>query len=455
MTGTSADRECPDEETLAAWIEGRDSSATRAAVERHVASCRACLDTVAAVLPPADEAAERRATIAAAAAERARPGGARWAIAASVLLATAALAYGAVGFVAERARVELERRAATALGEPVAIERLHFALTRDLRGIELGLDGICIGDKDPITADALQLTVPLASLAAGTPTVSRLRVAGLVIRIATAPAAPGGGRLGGRPDPVVAAVGTTPLEIVEGTLVLDVPGAALHFDHLAGTTTPADGRVQVALDGVIAGGTVHAEGEFATDAAGPLSLTIGGRGLTTGALPFVQGRISGTADLLVRITGTVGAPAIAGRALVRGGRAAGWNPLQLLLARGETAGAIAAHVPQLTGADLVFDELRVAASSTPDGWRVSRVYVTSGGVVAGASVDISGARELHGDGSVHLPAALTTALLDVAPGLAALRDQDQTLTVPIVIGGTVDAPQIAPRLRGAGVAPQS
>jgi hypothetical protein len=51
--------------------------------------------------------------------------------------------------------------------------------------------------------------------------------------------------------------------------------------------------------------------------------------------------------------------------------------------------------------------------------------------------------------------ALTTALLDVAPGLAALRDQDQTLTVPIVIGGTVDAPQIAPRLRGAGVAPQS
>ena len=45
----------------------------------------------------------------------------------------ALLAYGAVGFVAERARVELERRAATALGEPVAIERLHFALTRDLR----------------------------------------------------------------------------------------------------------------------------------------------------------------------------------------------------------------------------------------------------------------------------------------------------------------------------------
>ncbi|TMA83205.1 MAG: hypothetical protein E6J72_00685, partial [Deltaproteobacteria bacterium] len=60
MIGTSADRECPGEETLAAWIEGRDSP-TRAAVERHVASCRACLDVVAAVLPPADAAAERRA----------------------------------------------------------------------------------------------------------------------------------------------------------------------------------------------------------------------------------------------------------------------------------------------------------------------------------------------------------------------------------------------------------
>jgi hypothetical protein len=207
--------------------------------------------------------------------------------------------------------------------------------------------------------------------------------------------------------------------------------------------------VRLSLDGAIAGGTVHAEGELATDAAGPVSITISGRGLTAAALPFVQGRLSGTADLLVRVTGTVGSPAIAARALVSGGRAPGWNPLQLLLARPDTAGVLAAHLPQLAGSDLVFDELRIAVSSTAEGWRVPRVYVTSGGLVAGASLEIGAARELHGDGSVRLPAPLAAALLDVAPALASLRDQDQTLTVPLAIAGTVDAPRIAPRLAGA------
>ncbi len=454
MIGTSADRDCPHDEALAAWIEGRGNGATRAAIERHVTSCTACLDVVAAVLAPADEAAERRATNAEPAPAR-RRSAARWALAASVLLTTTALAYGAMGLFAERARVELERRVGAALGEPVAIERLHLGLARGFRGVELRLDGISIGETEPVTADAIQLTVPFASLATRTPAVGWVRVVGLVIRIATESTTEGRGRLGGRPDPVVAAVGTTPLEIAEGTLVLDVPGAPIRFDHLAGTTTPADGRVQVALDGTIAGGTVHAEGELAADAAGPVSLTIAGRGLTAAALPFVQGKISGTADLLVRITGTVGAPAIAGRAVVSGGRLAGWNPLQPLLARGDAAGALAAHVPQLAGSDLVFDELRIAVSSTADGWHVPRVYVTSGGVVAGASLEVGGSREVHGDGSVRLPTALATALLDVAPALAALRDQDQTLTVPIVIGGTVDAPRITPRLAGAGVPPPS
>src|SRR5207253_2014938 len=81
----------------------------------------------------------------------------RWAVAASVLLVTAAAAYGAMGLLAERARIALERRAGAALGEPVAIERLHLAFARDLRGVEVGLDGICIGEKEPITADAIRL----------------------------------------------------------------------------------------------------------------------------------------------------------------------------------------------------------------------------------------------------------------------------------------------------------
>jgi hypothetical protein len=421
MIGDLPNRDCPSADDLAAWIEGRGDAGERAPIEDHVASCGVCADVVAAALPPDDGA-----------------------IAASLVVATAALAYGAIGMLVGRVRTELAHRAGVALGEPVTIGRMDLALAHDLMSLELRLRDVRIGDADVTTADGIELTVPLASLTARAPAVSLLRVIGLAVHLgAETPTARGGVRAGGRHNAVAAAIGTTPLELVESTLVVDAPGAPpLRFDHLAGTTTPVDGRLQVSLDGAIASGAVHAEGALALDDTGSISLTIAGRQLTVTALPYAQGRLSGTADLDLKVTGTLRAPAFDVRALVRGGRAVGWNPIPGLLAGIETAGVYAATSPQLAGHDLAFDELRVSAASDSQGWRVPQLYVTGTGLVAGASLEISAARDLHGGGTVRVPAALATVLVDAKPGLATLRDEDRTLTLPIAIAGTIDAPRI-------------
>jgi hypothetical protein len=427
MIGQLTPGTCPIADALGAWIEGRGDAAERAAIEHHIASCNRCADVVAAALPLDDGTVVTAAATPVATARPQRRRAARWAIAASLLVATAALAYGAIGMLAGRARTELARRAGIALGQPIVIGGIHLALARDLTSLELRLRDVRIGDTDLTTVDGLELTVPLASLAARAPAVSLLRVIGLVIHLgADNPGARGGIRAGGHHNAVAAAIGTTPLEIVESTLIVDTAGGpSLRFEHLAGTTAPTDGRLQVALDATIAGGTVHAQGELALADAGPISLTIAGRQLTVATLPYLQGRLSGTADLELTATGTLGAPMFGARALVRGGRAVGWNPL-----------------PQLAGNDLVFDELRIAADSGPHGWRVPQLYVTSAGLVAGASLEIGAARDLHGTGTVRLPATLAAALIDTAPTLAARRDDDQTLTLPLAIAGTLDAPRI-------------
>ncbi len=432
--------DCPSAEALAAWMEGRGDATERAAVEQHVATCGTCVDVVAAALPSDDlTVAARAAQPAPVRARRWQP--ARWAIAATLAVTTAALAYGAVGIVVDRARSELARRASDALGQPVTIGRMRIGLTRGLDAIEIQLGDVRIGDAASTTADDVAVRVPLASLVTGAPVVSALRVVGPVIHLGSdSPITRGPGHSGGRHNAVAAAMGTVALEIVDGTLVIDAPGTPpLRIEHLAGTTTPTDGRVQIALNASTAGGPVSAAGELVLAADGPISLTIAGLQLTVAALPYAAGRMSGTADLSLRVTGTVHAPVLAGRALVRGGHAAGWNPLPSLLAAVAADGPRTALPPRN---DLVFDELRVEIVSGPQGWRVPRLYVTSASLVVGADLDIDSEHALHGEGTVRLPATTATAVVNAAPSFAWLRDRDGTLTVPITIAGTLDAPEM-------------
>jgi hypothetical protein len=321
---------------------------------------------------------------------------------------------------------------------------MHVGLTRDLDAVVIHLGDLRIGAAATTTADDVEVRVPLASLVARAPAVSALRMVGLVIHLGSdSPLTRDPGHIGARHNAVAAAMGTVPLEVVDSTLVIDAPGAPpLRFEHLAGTTTPVDGRVQITLNAATAGGSVSVEGALTLAEDGPISVAIVGRQLTAAALPYAEGRLSGTADLSLHLTGTVHAPVLAGRALVRDGRAAGWNPLPSLFAGLVAGDTLAAPRPRGTSDDLAFDELRIALESGPHGWRVPQLYVTGAGLVVGASLEIDSERALRGEGTVRLPTTTATALVDATPSLASRRDHDGTLTVSITIAGSLDAPEM-------------
>ena len=446
------DDPCPSDAALVEFIESRADASTRDALERHVAGCRACADLVAAVMPPDESPLAARVTppeTEPRAARRAPPLR-RLALAAGLVLATAALAYGAFDLALRRVGEEVARRATDALGEPVAIGRIGLGLSRDLRALRVHAREVRAGGADGLAAADVELTVPLASLFAGDPTVTRIRLVGPAFRIAAAGADGGGsGRLGGA-NAAAALAATAPLEIIDGTLTVDMPGTSLAVQHLGGTMTPSDGRLAIVLSGAVAGGTLAAEGELATDANGTLSLTIGGRQLALAALPGAHGRVTGSAELQLRVTGSAATPVVAGRTLVRGGRILNWNPLPTLLAQPETSSALAALSPQLGGADLPFEELRVAFTSGAQGWQIPRLHLATAGIVAGAAVRIAPDRTLAGSGTVRVPPPVANALVAGAPEMAALRDADASLTFPFRVTGTSERPDVMPTLERAG-----
>lgn len=445
MIGPHSERDCPDVEALAAWSEGRGRAIERAAIERHVAECGTCADVVAAALPPDERALAARVTTSGdRVIARTRAAVARWAVAATLIVATAALAYTAVGVVVDRARVEIARRATRAIGEPVTIARMRVGVAHDLGSLELRLGGVRIGDTDATTAETVALSVPFASLVAREPAISRLRLVGAVIHLGPESArAQGGLRIGGA-NTVAVALAAAPVEIDEGTLIIGAPATPpLRLDHVSGTTTPVDGRVQASLSASLAGATVSVEGTLPLDDTTPISITIAGHQVAMASVPYTPGHLTGTADLSIRVTGTARAPIIAGRVFVQGGRIVGWNPLPDLLHGSAAAGALAAVSPQLAGADLGFDELRAVFLSEPHGWRIPRIYVTSAGLTAGAILGVDVDRRIDGNGTLRMPPEITTALVATMPALAAIRAEDRTVTVPITIGGSADAPRIS------------
>lgn len=432
---------CPNDERLADWAEGRGNGDDRDAIAGHVAGCAVCADVVASVLAP-DEgtiAARVREVKTPPVARRGRA--TRWAVAAAVLLSTAALAYAAIDVAATRARDALVARVTAALGQPVSVGRVGLAVRERGRILELRLREVRIG-VDGITADDLAVQVPLASLVAGAPAVSRLVAVGPTIVIGNVgPAGSLGTHLGGA-NAVAAALATVPVEVTEGTVIVAAAGGTVRIEHVAGTTTPSDGRIAVMLAGTLAGMPVNVEGEVPTDDGGSLGINIAARQLPPGALPWGEGRISGTADLSMRITGTPRAPVIAGRMLVRDGRVRGWNPVPGALPGVDAFVALRVAAPELAASDLRFDELRLVFISTPDGWRIPRLFVANAALVAGASVEIGAAAALTGNGTVQLSAPVAAAVIAAAPALGAARDASETLTLPFTVAGSVEAPRI-------------
>jgi hypothetical protein len=469
--------ECPDDELLAGLIENRIDEVTRVTLERHVATCSACADVVAAVAasthdpslltaerspvapPPAARAPTTAPTIEQppAAARAGRPrrptGRRRLALAAGLALAaTAALGYGGAILLLDRATGTLARRASDLIGQPVAIGRVAIRVGSDLRTLTVQLADVHLGAGSPTSSSAagVEVALAIAPLWRGSLGVERVRLIRPVLYAGEQPpaAAPErereAGRLGLDTRSVLSTLlGGSRFEIADGTLVASLPdGPPLTVTRVNATSAPTADGVQIALAGALAGGSVMVDGTLATD--GTLALSADGRGLPLAALPYVRARLSGIVDFHLTATGNARAPRLAGRALVRAGHALAWNPLSVLL---EPAGAttLAGLVPTLASGAFPFDELHVAFAAHRGDWRIRRVHVTSAGVAASGQLRVTASRGVSGAGAVHLPPGLTAPLVTAMPRLAARREADGGITLPYSIGGTIDAPQFAPR----------
>ncbi len=456
MSGQASGRDCPSDEMLAGWIEQRLSERVRQEVERHVAGCAVCADVAAALLPPGEATLARRiataptarqAPVVRVSARRESARALRWAVAAALVIATAALAYTAVDAALGRMRTELARRASLALGEPVVIGRLGLGLTPDLRGLVLRVRDVRIGGEDGLSADGLELSLSLAALAARSIDVRHIRLLGPLINVSATP--PGGaplkvGHVGGA-NAVAAALGIAPVEIVDGTLIAGGAGGTLRIEHLEGTATPDGPRLVLAFAGTSAGGNLHLDGEIpAATTSGQLAVSLGGRALDVAQLPFTRDHLTGHADLTATLSGTTEAPMIQGRAVVHDGRARGWNPLpQALAALG--GGAVPADMAGATGPDLAFDELRLVVVHTARGWRIPRLYASAPGFVVDATtIRLHEDQAIDGSGSVRLAAPLAALVIAAEPSLATRREDDGGLTVPITLAGSLAAPRLTP-----------
>ncbi|HEY2385897.1 MAG TPA: zf-HC2 domain-containing protein [Candidatus Binatia bacterium] len=456
MTGHAPEPECPSDELLAGWIERRVSDAEREAIEQHVAACATCADVAAASFPASEDTLARRVAEPApvvavergprgSAAARVRPSRTRWAIAAGLVLATAALAYAALDAGLARVRDELARRASVALGEPVTIGRLGVGLSSDLRGLVIRVRDVRIGGDDGLSAEGIDLQLSLAALVARTLDVQRLRLLGPVIHLGGPPPKDAGAKAGhvGGANALAATLGRASLEIVDGTLVAAAADGALRVDHVNGTASPNGSRVDLALSGTGAGGTLNVDGSIPAGPSGELAATLTGQALDVGQLPLVRDRVTGRADLSVALTGTTDSPVLQGRGVIRGGRARGWNPLPQALA------ALGAEVPPnvgaATGPDLAFDELRLVILRNAQGWKVPRLYASAPGFSIDASaIQLFEDQSLEGAGSVQLAAPLAAVVIAAVPSLVAQRDESGALALPITIGGTLAAPQLTP-----------
>ena len=318
MTGSGQLTSCPDDELLAAFVEGRLDATAAAGVESHVASCSTCLDGTAAVL--ASDAAVPGAADVEDATRRPlhrMPAGRsrrvlRGTIAAGLVFTAAGLvAYGGMQWALAAAARTLAQRAGAALQAPVAIGALRIGIDPRVRMATLALDDVSIGADDGSSIEHLELALGLLPLVRGVLDVAGTRIVGATLRV----------RLGAATDvhPGVidtgdlAAVGALaargPVTVADTTLVVERAGAAtLTIDRVRGTVAPSSGALATVLDGdVRGGGTFTVRGTAGVDPTSAMSLVIAATGVDAAIAPETA-PAGGRVTVTVRVDGTASAP---------------------------------------------------------------------------------------------------------------------------------------------------
>lgn len=432
---------CPDDELLTGYLEGRLAVPARDVIEQHVAGCDSCLDVVAACAAPSAVAGRVPAATdphqhdrTARSAERRR----RWALAASLVLVMGGLMLVAAEHPLHGLGRGLSRLASRWLGADVRIDAVALRVggpgtfVVSLHDVGLG------GPDDLFRADEVDVTIALAALVSGSGPVRSIRLLRPVLEVA-------------RPDRLAFAlspdVGTRAfatfgeldrVDVVDGRVV--VRGTASGVDGVTGGMERDAGGVKLALQGRSGAGIVAVDGTL-DPTVGRSAVTVIGQDIDAATLPGVADGLTGTALVRVSVIATRETLRIGGRVVVRNGRMPGRGPLRLLRLDPALGAAIAATAPELGGADLRFDEVRAAFTWRGGVWRLPRVYLAAGEIVAGGRLRVERG-VLVGRGTVHIPVSLGSMLEDQRPVLGSYRDRTG-LTLPFVLTGSAEEPRFA------------
>jgi hypothetical protein len=451
---------CPDDELLAGLIENRIDEITRAELECHVATCPMCSDVVAAVVaavcdPPPPTIERPPAAVSANPAPRPVRRRALALAAGLALTTTVVLGYAGGAWLLDRGARELSRRATALIGQPVVIGRMAVRIGSDLRALTLQLADVHVGVGGATFSSAagMEIAVAIAPLWRGAMTVERVRLIRPVMSISEQPppaATPEQehtrSRLGLDARNALSALLAAPrLEIAGGTLIVgSANGPPLTITRVGVTSTLAAGASRILLTGALAGGSITANAVVTADTPGTLALDADAHNLALAALPYARAWLSGIADCQLSATGSTETPRLVGRVRVRAGQVLAWNPFPTLLERAGAA-ALAGLAPPLAGGPLPFDELDLTLTAHRGDWRIRHARIASANGTASGDFRVTANRAVSGAGDIYVPPDLAAPLLTAVPRLASRRNADGGITLPYSIGGTVDAPEFAPR----------
>jgi hypothetical protein len=438
---------CPDDELLAALIDDSLAETERARAERHVARCDVCLDVVAAAssvaAAPAAVASTPEENVSARR-SRARSGWRRFAIAASVLVVLG-LTVGMLAstFAAHIVGPQLAKIGSRVFGVPLHLGRASVHLGAAPGQLVLSLREVSIGrmGKLSATVEELAVTVALAAPLSGGAPITRVRVTRPDLDLsAYGPTALVGSHAGRAR--ILATLGTDRIEVEGGRIVVPgVNGQPLVLSDVSGGAVREGDVLRLVLQGRAAEGTVDVTGHVGLDAH-ELVLTIGGRDLQASAIPPFGEGLRGTMDVRLDLHGVGDTLRADGRVSVRDGALLDQAPATILGLGAEVRAVLAALDPALGGDDLAFEEARAVLAWRQGAWRLPRVFVTAGGIVAGGRARIGADHAVTGRGTVRLPADLTASLEPHVQALGPFRDASGAATLPFGVTGDLAAPSV-------------
>lgn len=438
---------CPDDETLAAYLEETLTRKQQRAVAKHLRSCADCAEI---------------AIVAAKARRLEQPRRFGWAAALLLWLAGGAVAgFLAVNLTMSLAGSLLLRLGAASLGAKLAVEDITVGIERGptvlLRTVALATDGA----STPIaTVDRIYLILDLRRMLRGENGIGelwlvepKLALPGSCGQEGSAKQAP----VAAREKVLRQALGSlfhlSPLVTVNGG-TFSYSGCPLGEDrpvNIVINLTQASLRTPdrehgsiLRIDGFLWGAPFHADLTTTGASGGPSRwqgrFSLGPAQVSETKLDFL-GLRSGTLQATAIIQGGEEPLYATGELDIRDGALAGWAPLEAFF----TGRKRTADLAGLSGqAALSFERANYKWRHSGEGKTTGSYAVGGSGYSIFGDFQLRTAQELAGKGILQLDPSLALKLRDVLPGIGPGASGTDPVKVPLELAGTLRFPRFVP-----------